>query len=345
MLASPISFAQAGSGDDETLRRILRETPLPGWVSLSFEREPSYFAADRAKGGRHVTVVARAGEEIVGFFSRSCAPAYINGQKQDLGYLRELRFVQGYQGKLRAMREGYAYWRDHMQSGTYDLTAILEDNKPARKLLEAGLDGLPTYQPAGGFSTLALKARRWGAGDKAIVQGEEGRLEEIVAFLNRVYQYHQFAPVLKAKDICSRGLKPEDFLLFEEAGIVRGCLAIWDQRAFKQAVVRRYAPALRVLRPLLRLPKVGSALSQASLSFLAVEDKRSLRTLVVAALVECARRGIDFASLGLATNNPLLGQAKADFRHREYKSRLYLVHWEDEVILDDPIIHVDLGEL
>ena len=34
----------AGAADDADLRRLLRENAMGGWVSVSLEREPRYFA-------------------------------------------------------------------------------------------------------------------------------------------------------------------------------------------------------------------------------------------------------------------------------------------------------------
>ena len=40
---SRISVELATSADDADLRRMLRENPMPGAISVSFEREPNYF--------------------------------------------------------------------------------------------------------------------------------------------------------------------------------------------------------------------------------------------------------------------------------------------------------------
>jgi hypothetical protein len=40
-----VTFDLATEADEPELRRILRATPMPGTVSMTFEREPYYFQA------------------------------------------------------------------------------------------------------------------------------------------------------------------------------------------------------------------------------------------------------------------------------------------------------------
>jgi hypothetical protein len=109
----------------------------------------------------------------------------------------------------------------------------------------------------------------------------------------------------------------------------------------RQAVVRGYRPLVARLRPLPNLlgavggfphlPPAGRALRQVFLSLAAVDDDdpASLVDLVRAGLAEAKRRGFDLALIGLAETNPMLPALRRAFRAREYRSQLYLVHWED----------------
>ena len=65
---------------------------------------------------------------------------------------------------------------------------------------------------------------------------------ELVEFYNQQAQPFQYAPVL-TKDWLrqldgSNGLRLSDFQLLRENGRLRACLALWDQRRFKQTVLR-----------------------------------------------------------------------------------------------------------
>ena len=68
----------AGPGDDADLRHILAATPMPGEISVSFRREPSYFAGPRVDGRFRQIVACSATSptgRLVGFGCRSLMPA------------------------------------------------------------------------------------------------------------------------------------------------------------------------------------------------------------------------------------------------------------------------------
>lgn len=362
-MAEPIEFSDASAADDEILRHMLRQTPLPGWISLSFEREPSLLAAAALEGETHRVIVAKGAVsgKIIGFFTRSARKVFINGEMETVGYLGQLRFDPSCGRVVGAMRQGYAYWRDHVRQPhecLFDLTAILADNRPARRLLEAGIDGLPTYTPFADFSTLAIKTSRH-ARDGTVAPGAPERLDEIACFLRRQYRPFQFAPCWTSDELrrlcAAHDLRSDDFLLAEENGDIVGCVALWDQASFKQTVVRSYAWGIRTVRPLISiaaplagwpsLPPVGTRLRQAFLSHLAVvpgREKDLLPRLVRAAGARARERGIDVVLMGGAPSHPYIASAKREFRHLEYKSILYLVHWSGT---PSAIDRIDRGQL
>ena len=56
-MSSSYRFDLATEADDGALRAILKNTSMPGEISLSFQREPSFFAAERA-GNLYSQVIA-----------------------------------------------------------------------------------------------------------------------------------------------------------------------------------------------------------------------------------------------------------------------------------------------
>lgn len=348
-----VTFARARHTDESELRALLRENFLPGWVSLSYEREPDYFLADSVEGDRQDTLAARetATGRLVGMFSRAYYDVYINGRVARLGYLGQLRVAPDYRGKIRHLRAGYEACHQllHEPHETpYYLTSILADNRPARRLLAAGIEGLPTYQELEPYSVLVIATHpssfRHRARRAAIDAATDETFAEIVQCLQRNNARYQFAPHWTEFALRSprcRGLRPSDFLIARDNGQVVGCLAIWDQRGFKRYVVRGLDARLASLRgainlvaPLFgfpRIPAVGEKLDQAYLSHVAIDgdDPEILLGLVEAGRREAARRGLDAVLLGLAERHPLRRAVKRVYRCLEYRSLLYLVHWDD----------------
>lgn len=381
--AGPVTPAEPGAAgyrveparpsDDAAIRALLRSHPMDGTIRLTLEREPSVWLAAVVEGRRHHTVVLRepSSGRLVAMGSRAVRLAWVDGRPAWLGYLAQLRRLPEARAHRRTLAQGYAACEATRQADelAYDLTAIVSDNRAARRLLERGLPGLPVYRPWSELVTLTFPVgRRPRRPPGRVERGSEELLPAIAACLERNGRRYQFAPVWRPSDLGDparcRGLSPGDFFVVRGSGGegVVGCLALWDQRAFKQVVVRGYAPPLGRLRPLVnaflrlrgrpRLPAPGRPLALAFLSHLAVDGDRPevLVELTRAARAEAGVRGLDYLSLGLARDNPMLPAMRRAFPARELRSLLYLVHRRDAgadevAVLDGRCCHVEVATL
>jgi hypothetical protein len=340
----PYSFAFATPDNVDEINRMLAENPMEGRIRVSLEHAPDPFAADFGLSDNHVCVLARDRDgQAVGFCERTTWRAFVNGAEVDLPYLGALRVARAHRGRIRVLRGGFAALRAAERPGEagFALTSIAEDNTPARRLLTAGVDGLPRYTELGRFVTLFLRARRGRLPAGVRTAGPED-LPRIAAFLNRVGRGRQFAPVWSAERLAllsGSGLGAEDFLLIEDGATLVGCAAIWDQSARRQAVVRGYQAGLGRLRPLANLfspliglpalPAVGDRIPQA-----AVFGLVALKGEFVAPLLAGLRRlaflgGIDTLFLGLPAEDPMLQKIRKRMRAVELATRLYAVHWPE----------------
>jgi hypothetical protein len=349
-LARRFDVRLASAADDEGVRRLLREHALPGDVTLTFEREPDSAIAAAIEGDVHQTMVARerVGGRMAGIASRAEREVFLNGRPARLGYLGQLRAdLRGH--RVRALLdEGFAFCRTLHDQGNVAayLTAIVEDNHAARRLL-CGLrsSAAPRFVRAGGLVTLAIPAAR--RREVRLRPGIEIRrgsveiLQDIVACLDRNARRYQFTPRWTADDLLSTrrtpGLEPRDFLVAIAGGRVAGCAATWDQRAFKQVIVRGYSQRLARWRSVVNLagpwvgvpplPAAGRPLEFVYLSHVAVDDDRPD---VTAALISEARRrlpsGVSYMVTAFAEGSPML---RAAGRYRTYRSLLYLACWPD----------------
>jgi hypothetical protein len=365
-----LNFSLANPGDDAELRALLRSQFLPGWVSLSFEREPNYFAATAIEGIRHRVLVARDSQSnvLVGFCTRATRRVFINGEVRSLGYLGQLRAALDWQGSYRtyrAMSQGFTEVLNRLRDSEdlpFDITSILADNHPARRLLEADLPGMPHYQRYSGFNTLVYRSggRKSGSHHRA-ESGAVAGMSAISEFLQRSYRGYQFSPVWDENALHHAGLAATDFLVVRHGEAIKGCLAIWDQRAFKQTVVHAYRPPLNLLRPLVnlagpvldfpRMPGIGETINQAWLSHLACDENAidSLEALLSMAFTRAGELGLEQVMLGLSDDHPLLPVARRVRRHLDYRSDIYLVRWGDtdpnKMQIDKRPIHVELATL
>jgi hypothetical protein len=351
--------------DDPELRRLLRDNPMDGEIRVSLEREPNAFLAAAVEGEPHRTIVARLpGGEIAGMGSRSVWNVFVNGEPHRLGYLSQLRVDRAYRGRKRLLTAGYDLIRSFRGPDElpFDLTTIIADNEAARRLLSAGLPGLPAYREIEGLTTLVIPVTSRARKTSMVERGDRAALSEIAACLNLNRRRYQFAPRFTAEDLLSpersRGLSPEDFFVDGDA---RGCLALWDQSGFKQVVVRGYAPRLARWRPWLnrlspllgtpRLPDPGCLLPHAWISHVAVDgdDPGVFQNLIEAAHAEARARGYVYLVTGFAARHPWLPWLRRRFRPREYASVLYAVQWENGAdavaALDGRMPHVEVALL
>ncbi|MBI2932012.1 MAG: hypothetical protein HYY16_10215 [Planctomycetes bacterium] len=351
MLAAPVDVRAGGylvrpveARDDADLRRLLRETPMQGDVSLSFEREPDFFAGCSIEGDLSQTFIMRerASGALVGMAARSAFEAYLNGAPSRVGYLSRLRVAPPFRGRRSVWMEGarriLPMIRD--EAVRIHITTIVADNLPARRLLEAGLPGMPKYRPVDRFYTYLLppggvRGRR--PAGVTLERGGPHRLGEIVSCLQRNGARFQFAPRWTAEDLVSpqrcRGLAPEDFHVAVREGHVVGCLAVWNQESFKQVVVRGYArhwmwkrrllKILGTLVPLPRLPDVGVAMRLGWISHVAVDgdDPAVLRAL----LAQAGGRAYDARVIGFSERHPLRDALRGNPLVPGYESILYTV--------------------
>ena len=326
---------------------------MPGDVALTFEREPDAAIAAAIEGDVHQTMVARErdGGRIAGIASRAEREVFVNGRPGRIGYLGQLRTgLRGHRvGAL--LDEGFAFCRTLHEQGDAAayLTAIVEDNHAARRLL-CGLrsPAAPRFVRAGGLVTLAIPSARTSTlrvpPGIEIRTGSVELLPDIVSCLERSGRRYQFTPRWTVDDLLSArrtpGLQPRDFLVAIAGGRVTGCAATWDQRGFKQAIVRGYSQRLARWRSVVNLagplvgvpalPPVGRPLEFVYLSHVAVDDDRPD---VTAALISEARRrlpaGVSHMVTAFAEGSPMLATAARVARHRTYRSVLYLACWPD----------------
>lgn len=372
-MSTELTFEAATEATEPQLRRLLRDNPLTGDIHVSLEREPNAFHAAGISGDQFQMMLAFGGEprELIASGGRFELETYINGTAQRIGYFGELRAQGGLKARRKLLLGSYRKMRQFHEAGdvSFYLTTIIEDNHRARRLLEAGLGDMPAYRPLETMVTFTiparLGARRRRQASCDVARASKQQMTNIAAKLAESGARYQFHPawteeVLGSATRC-RGLAPEDFLLCRHGDDVRSCLALWDQRAFKQTVIRGYSTRLSRVRPLLnivapfigrpRLPFPGAKLESAFLSHVAVneDDEESLIALVAAGCEQAMRKDLDYVMISFASRNPLANVIRKRFTSHEYVSVIYVVFWEDGAeavsMLDDRIPHPEVAIL
>lgn len=217
-------FPLATRADDAALRRLLRENPMAGALSMTLEREPDFFLGATVEGDVHDVVLGRDAQgQVFGMGSRAVRDAYVNGEVTRLGYLGQLRVDAAHRGGRRMFEQAFEALEALHRTGDARLyvTTIIEDNRPARRLLTSGRLRIPLYVERAVFCTLALPLRRWPAQEAppgvTVRDASAADLPGIAACLERNHRRFQFAPVWTLASLTdperARGLSPTDFVV------------------------------------------------------------------------------------------------------------------------------------
>jgi hypothetical protein len=329
------AFRLATDADDALIRSILRDNGVPTWVEMTVEHEPSFFAS-KNMFGREWAVLAEESSDVVGMYTAAILPVHVNGRPEQLGYLGGLRVGAKHRRRIRHLREGYASIRPLAPvAGTLPwwFTVVAAENTAAKRLLESGVPGLPAYYLQGEYATFGLPTAR-GKDIGLWRRAREDDLHRILEFHNAQAARFQFSPVLCEAVV--RGIGVDRFFVHEPAKTLLGLAALWDQRAFKQIVARRYRrpigtliPAYNAYAKLFRripLPPEGRMLEQTFIAFLALADEvlAQGRALLQDLLSHCAT---PVASLGLHAGHSLL-PALRELKPMRYPARIYAVSFE-----------------
>jgi hypothetical protein len=347
---SKFDFALATPEDDAQLRQRMAEDWMEGNISVSFRREPNYFAGCQVQGESFQVIKCTDREtgRIVGLGSRLTQTAFINGKPQHLGYLADLRAHPDYRrGTLLA--RGYRFLRQLHEANPIPLyySMIVEGNAAALKNLLGARAGLPEYRDMGLILTPAIhldlpKPEIKVAGVK-FERGKREQLPEILRFVQKWQSQKQFAPRYLLEDFYTprlQGLRAEDFYLAIRGNQLVGTVAAWNQREFRQTHIEGYSPQLAVLRPfynllakltpLKPLPNPGEAVPYFYLAFVAVEDNNSeiFRGLLRALYRHRFADASHYFIAGLHANDPLAAILK-EYRRIEAAGRLFAIYYLD----------------
>jgi hypothetical protein len=334
-----ITYSLATPADDEALRSLLRDNPMLSWVSMAATREPSFFAGSNYFG-RDWAVIAREDSITVGMYTCCQQPLHLNGIPAELGYLGGLRVAPAYRRRLRIVRDGYASIREFSaqlsakQPPRQWYTAIASENRLARRLLEANLNGMPCYRAVNTMLTMALPTTR-GRHHGLWRQARLDEMEDWCRFYNRHASQYQFAPALSPERAARTGAA---FYVATGAGGITAVMAMWNQQSHKQVEARAYRWPLDSLLPLynlyarwmkkVALPPIGHILDQSFLAFFAAEPASDPLKLVADALSLCPTTVL---TLGLHTGHPWLDTIVRTFCPAKYQTHIYTVDFGEAI--------------
>lgn len=347
-------FRIAEPEHDEAIAGLLNDNAVPGWIALAYRTEPGWHRPLRPDTQSATVVGTRLDDgRAGGIASRSVLPSFFAGEPRRIGWLGHLRIDPDFRNRVHLLRAGFeavhTFLHDPDETPWY-LASIIEGNDNARRILEAGLERFPVFEPLFDYTVLAITVPRREERTSSVRRASPSDMNAIARFLDEQNRERDFAPFIDNGPDLSRwtGLTAGDFLISEMNGRIEGVAAVWDQSPYRSLAVAAYRPPLDRVRLLVnlaapfsglpRLPAPGQPLGQAFLSLQAVRgnDEAIWTDLVTAALALAREKGLQLLAAGFVRGDPLEGATARLFRHRAYKSTIYSVRWGEDGERLDP---------
>ncbi len=351
---SSVRIEDATPDDDAAIRRLLRRTPMPGDMTIRYEREPSFFRSLKAMGRHTRVAVGRpvdAPEQVVALGCRSLRRAFVDGEPRPVEYLSQLRVDPEYRGEwlIEPLCQRIRQWRKE-DPAPHGYSTITAGNRAARiQLVKRSSGAIPQFRPLTDLYTLAIVLRSWrlrrptGPTNVTVTRAPED-LDAVAAFLREAGRDRPFSPVYRAADLESDsflGFDSDNLFVAHRNGEIVGTMGLWDVSGHKQTVVQDYQSHLRWTRPVVNvglraagaqpLPARGDPVRglYTSMTYTASGHEDAYGALLEAAYQRAAQTDATFLFVGGAEGDPLLNAARV-YPHLSYRSTLYTTHWTDD---------------
>jgi N-acetylglutamate synthase-like GNAT family acetyltransferase len=323
----PFTVRDAKPSDNGGLVALARACSMSGDIELRIDRAPDFFTLNELEGERWRLAVAERDGQIVGCICTSERDCYVDGERQRIGYIGDLKVHPAHRDSVVA--DGLSRYAAELMAYLPEtapvLITVLAGNAPMERRL-CGPRGLARFSRVATIRTHSLSIlweRRNPIHWARVTQASWNDIEEMAGLWHEVARLRRLAPAHDADSLArwireAPGLDIEDFRLARATnGKLLGFIGLWDQRRFKQLTVvsysRRMAVARRVFNAVARLtgaerlPAAGAPLNVVTATHVCVPRDRAdvLRALIVSAHNELRGSKRSLLNIGLDVNDPL----------------------------------------
>ncbi|MBF0546300.1 MAG: hypothetical protein HQM08_17785 [Candidatus Riflebacteria bacterium] len=340
---------------DQGLRELIRDCDMTSQgIELRFESEPSFFNSLGLYGEKHQVVFSRFPEnqrKISVLGVHSSRKAFLSGKPANLGYIHHLRIHPNKRGG-NLLARGYQAFRQASAANPTECltTSILTENQIARSLLENpnGRGPLPAYIKICDYLTaifpINFPMKRWPIKSRMLYPSAlTGRMltqndcRELYSLFwefgseNDGFPYFDEDKIAENENI-RPGLKISNFFGLWENNKLVAAIGIWDQRQFKQVILRRVPFFLKFILKSIGLFPKNEQIDLAFLDPWIIKpglEKRLLPALFNFVFFELRKTGYSFSAWGSPINHPACQIVMEKMVYIPYKSSIYQVDWPE----------------
>lgn len=348
--SSKYQYSLATAADGKDLLALYESDPFTGAISLLYTRRPNPYTSFSREGDRIILPIMRdtTNGRLCGAGCCVLRKAYVNGVIKNTAYLTGLKIAPDYQRRIPYIANVYQKMFS-LTEAEVDLyyTTILKENIPAQKLLEKRRRGMPEYRCICDYTVFCFippKMRR-----DPIYSLEKGNVSGLESFYEERLKHYNLSP----PGVHIYGLQPQAFYTLRRGGRIVAACVLWDQRDWKQYIIKGYRGLFNILKHLpVRwlgypdLPKENTIANYASVTMCFVEHNDLKLASYFLSQVAKRESRYDFFLFGLTHQHPLQGLFQR-IKHVKYQSKLYTVHNTEEAgeVLDHRPINLEVGLL
>jgi hypothetical protein len=325
----------AEPADGPALLRLIESDASKGGLAIVASRQPDPVASFALESKTTSLTILRDPVSGTIRFMAAFIPrrVFIGGHPVELVYVSSVRKQAGTLSGVNVFHQAYA--RELATRGAFGgFCSILAENRAAAALFAGKKHRiLPQLKPLCDSTTFLINPR--ALAKMTLARGrnadshptketlratvpKEADLPEVLDFLQTEGRRYDLFPVVEnLSDTCS-GLSLEDCVLVrDQGGAIQAFGALWDQRHYRQSIIRGYRGIYRWVRPFswlikrlgyIPLPPAGSTVPVRMLSLLLAQPGADdAYCLLLTALSDMARqRGCPIVAVSISHNNACL---------------------------------------
>jgi len=195
---STVTIREGTHLDNEGLIKLASLTPMKGKISIRVDRKPDFFRLLEMRGASTV-IVAESNNQIIGSYSVSAMPIYLNGSAETAYYLGDFKVHPDYR-KLKVALELVEAAIQKLQSlhANLLLTTVISGNEAVSSFLK-GSYSWPAAKSAGLFNVYQIIPTSKKINNSNYVIKESLSDSSYVGFFNDFAKKFRFAPVMSER--------------------------------------------------------------------------------------------------------------------------------------------------
>ncbi|MEL7607010.1 MAG: hypothetical protein AAGU39_13275 [Sedimentibacter saalensis] len=329
--------------DGVEMLEIIESESSKGNIELIYTRRTNAFESYKKENkNSKIAIIRDKKGKIV--FQAACVPGsyHVDGKSVLAGYVGGIRKRNDYNGVINW--KDVADFFEKQDLGLY-LCSFLSGNEASEKMFLKKRDFMPKLVSLCNYTTYIINPKIF---TKVCPEGLTFRsiksddLEYVHEFLKREMMKYNFSTAINnITDFY--GLNIDDCYVLEKRGEILAFGALWNQKGFKQYIVKGYSKTLKTIQKFsfatnllgyIDIPEEGKELDFPMLSFFySKEGNMEYYNLFINQIAQSMRKKYKMFVIGICDDDPA-DKLYKKIRTINFKSKIYCADFKDEFIFD-----------